>query len=199
MTIEALARGERHAFVATDLLWLDGTSLADVPLLERKRLLEAVLSESFLARLSTFVRPSAVMTLVSWGMLGFPELSYRASNSRYLAGEVNPDWAIAQVARRADPHAPGARRRAEARLLERRQPVHQANDDEPEPRRPIDTATSDRRVALAALGTLGRRGGWGCLVGPVDAPRHGEDQVHRVADDVHVPGRDVESTCRRRP
>ncbi len=94
VTIEALARGERHAFVATDLLWLDGTSLADVPLLERKRLLEAVLSESFLARLSTFVRPSAVMTLVSWGMLGFPELSYRASNSRYLAGEVNPDWAI---------------------------------------------------------------------------------------------------------
>ena len=107
VTIEALARGERHAFVATDLLWLDGKSLADVPLLERKRLLEAVLSESFLARLSTFVRPSAVMTLVSWGMLGFPELSYRASNSRYLAGEVNPDWAIAQVARRADPHAPG--------------------------------------------------------------------------------------------
>ena len=32
---EALERGERHAFVATDLLWVDGTSLADVPLLER--------------------------------------------------------------------------------------------------------------------------------------------------------------------
>ena len=97
VTIEALARGERHAFVATDLLWLDGQALQDVPLLERKRLLEAVLTESFLARVSTFVRPSAVMTLVSWGMLGFRELSYRASNSRYLAGEVNPDWAIAKA------------------------------------------------------------------------------------------------------
>ena len=43
------------------------------------------------------MRPSAVMTLVSWGMLGFNELSYRASNSRYLPGEVNPDWAIAKT------------------------------------------------------------------------------------------------------
>ena len=45
--------------------------LDDVPLLERKRLLEAVLTESFLVRVSAFVRPSAVMTLVSWGTLGF--------------------------------------------------------------------------------------------------------------------------------
>lgn len=97
LTIDALARGERHAFVATDLLWVDGQSLHDVPLLERKRLLEAILSESYLARVSAFVRPSAVMTLVSWGTLGFPELSYRASNSRYLAGEANPDWAIAKT------------------------------------------------------------------------------------------------------
>jgi ATP-dependent DNA ligase len=97
LTIDALARGERHVFVATDLLWLDGQSLHDVPLLERKRLLEAVLAESFLARVSTFVRPSAVMTLVSWGTLGFGELSYRASNSRYLADEANEDWAIART------------------------------------------------------------------------------------------------------
>ena len=40
---------------------------------------------------------SAVMTLVSWGTLGFGELSYRASNSRYLADEANEDWAIART------------------------------------------------------------------------------------------------------
>lgn len=97
VTIEALARGEQHAFVATDLLWLDGQSLLDIPLLERKRLLEAILTPSLLVRVSTFVRPSSVTTLVAWGTLGFGELSYRASNSRYLAGEVNPDWAIAQA------------------------------------------------------------------------------------------------------
>jgi hypothetical protein len=97
VTIDALASGERHAFVATDLRWLDGQSIADVPLLERKRQLEAVLTESFLVRVTTFVRASAIMTLVSWRMLGFSEMSYRASNSRYLAGEVNPDWAIAKT------------------------------------------------------------------------------------------------------
>ncbi len=97
VTIDALARGEPHVFVATDLLWLDGQPLGDVPLLERKRLLEAILTESYLARVTTFVRSSAIMTLVSWGTLGFSEISYRASNSRYLAGEANPDWAIAKA------------------------------------------------------------------------------------------------------
>jgi len=94
-TLEAIERGERHAFVATDLLWLDGQPITTVPLLERKRLLEAVLGESFLVRVSAFVRPSAEGTLIAWGTLGFRELSYRASNSRYLMGAENPDWAMA--------------------------------------------------------------------------------------------------------
>jgi ATP-dependent DNA ligase len=97
VTLQAIARGEKHAFVATDLLWIDGQPLDEVPLLERKRLLEAILSESFLVRVSAFVRPSAVMTLVSWKSLGFDELSYRAANSRYIAGEVNDDWAIVRA------------------------------------------------------------------------------------------------------
>ncbi len=97
VTLQALASGEKHAFVATDLLWLDGQALDDVPLLERKRLLEAVLTESFLVRVSAFVRPSAVMTLVSWASLGFGELSYRGANSRYIADEVNDEWAIVKA------------------------------------------------------------------------------------------------------
>jgi ATP-dependent DNA ligase len=94
---EALERGERHAFVATDLLWLDGQSLLEIPLLERRRLLEGVLDETYLVRRSTIVRPSAVLTLVTWGALGFRDLSYRAANSRYLPGLENPDWAIARA------------------------------------------------------------------------------------------------------
>lgn len=94
---ESLERGERHAFVATDLLWLDGQSLAEVPLLERRRILEGVLEESFLVRISTIVRPSAVLTLVTWGSLGFRELSYRGASSRYLAGRENEDWAVARA------------------------------------------------------------------------------------------------------
>jgi ATP-dependent DNA ligase len=94
---DALERGERHAFVATDLLWVDGASLADVPLLERRRILEGVLAESFLVRRSTYVRSSAQLTLITWGSLGFRELSYRSANSRYLAGREQPDWAIARA------------------------------------------------------------------------------------------------------
>jgi hypothetical protein len=94
---ESLERGDRHAFVATDLLWLDGEGLLDVPLLERRRLLDGVLDESFLVRRSAFVRPSAVLTLVTWGSLGFQDLSYRAANSRYLPGEENPDWAVSRA------------------------------------------------------------------------------------------------------
>jgi hypothetical protein len=104
LVIEALERGEEHAFVATDLLWIDGQPLDDVPLLERKRLLEGVLTESDFVRISAFVRPSSVMTLVSWGTLGFGELSYRGSNSRYLAGRENPEWAIAKAPDSASAH-----------------------------------------------------------------------------------------------
>jgi hypothetical protein len=94
--LEALAAGERHAFVATDLLWLDGQSLLDIPLLERKRLLETVVDESYLVRVTAFVRSSAVATLVTWGGLGFAELSWHGANSRYLPGLENPDWAVAR-------------------------------------------------------------------------------------------------------
>lgn len=92
---DALEQGERHAFVATDLLWVDGTPLDEIPLLERKRWLDGVLQPSFLVRVTPYVKPTAVLTLVTWGQLGFAELSYRAANSRYRAGAENPDWAVA--------------------------------------------------------------------------------------------------------
>ena len=99
-----LARGERHVFVASDLLWLDGTPLDDVPLLERKRLLDGVLDASYLVRITPIVKPSAILTLVTWGTLGFRELHYRAANSRYLAARVNPDCAVTRPPE--GPHGP---------------------------------------------------------------------------------------------
>lgn len=93
---EALGHGERHAFVATDLLWLDGVSLVDVPLLERKRHLETILEPSYLVRVTPFVKPSAILTLVTWGTLGFSELTYRTTNGRYMAGRENPDRVVAR-------------------------------------------------------------------------------------------------------
>lgn len=86
---------EPAAFVATDLLWVDGEALLDVPLLERKRLLEAVLTESELVRRTAFVRPSAAGSLLAWRSLGFTRLAYKESNSRYRPGEENEAWMIA--------------------------------------------------------------------------------------------------------
>src|ERR1019366_3581781 len=93
--LDALEAGEPHAFVAVDLLWLDGQDLADVPLLERKRLLDTVLRPSKLVRVTPFVRPvSAPRTLITWATLGFTDLSWRAANARYLPGRGNPGWGV---------------------------------------------------------------------------------------------------------
>lgn len=106
--IDALAGGERHVLMATDLLYLDGTTLHDVPLLERKRLLDGVIDPAFLVRVTPFVRADAFGTLVAWGSLGFTELHYRAANSRYVEGAENPDCVIA---RPPDPNRPPSRTR----------------------------------------------------------------------------------------
>ncbi len=83
-----------------DLLWLDDTSLLDIPLLERRRLLEAVVLESDGVRLGAFVRPPIERWVASWRSQGFGGLTYKAANSRYLPGQPNPDWVITGMPRR---------------------------------------------------------------------------------------------------
>ena len=91
---------EMVSFVATDLLWLDETSLLDVPLLERRRLLEAVVIESDAVRIGIFVRPPIERWVASWRSQGFSGLTFKAANSRYLPGQPNPDWVITGMPRR---------------------------------------------------------------------------------------------------
>jgi hypothetical protein len=88
------------AFVAVDLLWLDDESLCDVPLLERKRILESVLMEGHLVRVGIHVRPPVDTWLGSWRSFGFHRLSYKAANSRYVPGQKNQEWAQAEIPRR---------------------------------------------------------------------------------------------------
>jgi ATP-dependent DNA ligase len=105
-TVEGAEGSESLAFVVTDLLWLDGQSLLDVPLLERKRLLEATIGEEELVRRTAYVRPTARPSLVAWHSLGFTELAWKAANSRYRPGEVNDGWT---VSRSPSGKAPGGR------------------------------------------------------------------------------------------
>ena len=87
-------------FVAIDLLWLDGESLLDVPLLERRRVLDSVVVESDLVRRGIFVRPPIDAWIGSWRSLGFTDLSFRAANSRYQPGTANNEWVSIPIPRR---------------------------------------------------------------------------------------------------
>ena len=93
----ATERENPLAFVAVDLLLVDGQALLDIPLLERKRLLESALREADLVRRGAYVRPPVDTWLSSWRALGFRELAYKAANGRYLPGAVNDSWAIVKI------------------------------------------------------------------------------------------------------
>jgi bifunctional non-homologous end joining protein LigD len=88
---------EGVVFVAVDLLMLDGDSLLDVPLLERKRLLDGVIVPDELVRLGIHVRAPIDPWLGTWRNLGFRQLAYKEANSRYRPGEVNEGWATADI------------------------------------------------------------------------------------------------------
>jgi hypothetical protein len=85
---------------AVDLLWLDGEWLLDAPLLERKRLLEAILPGDPLVRASMYVRPPIERWVGSWRAQGFRGLAFKGANSRYRPGEVAKDWITRPMPRR---------------------------------------------------------------------------------------------------
>jgi ATP-dependent DNA ligase len=88
---------EGVVFVAVDLLMLDGDSLLEVPLLERKRLLDGVVAPDELVRLGIHVRPPIDPWLGTWRNLGFRQLAYKEANSRYHPGETNDGWTTADI------------------------------------------------------------------------------------------------------
>ncbi len=88
------------AFVATDLLWIDGQSLLDVPLLERKRVLDSALDERELVRRTMHVRPPVESWFAQWRALGFEEVAFKGANGRYHPGKVSPDWTVVVMPRR---------------------------------------------------------------------------------------------------
>ncbi|HVL53092.1 MAG TPA: hypothetical protein VM344_02415 [Vitreimonas sp.] len=103
---ELEARGAAQAlpdepvvFVAVDLLFVDGEPLLDVPLLERKRLLDGVVVENDLVRIGIHVRAPVDPWLGTWRNLGFRRLAYKDPNGRYRPGEPNDGWATANIPR----------------------------------------------------------------------------------------------------
>ena len=86
--------------VITDLLWLDGEWLLDVPLLERRRVLDSILRAGALVRPGLFVRHPIDSWVGSWRAQGFYALTIKAANSRYRPGETADDWTLSDLPRR---------------------------------------------------------------------------------------------------
>lgn len=97
----------RRAFVVLDLLELDGRSLREVPLQERRRLLASLVDEGVQLRLSPAVRLPVGHWIAAWRTSGFTHCVAKHVNSRYLPGEVNPDWIILPTAPEAPPSIAG--------------------------------------------------------------------------------------------
>ena len=82
------------AFVAVDLLRVDGQVLFDVPLLERKRILDSLIEEAELVRVSPYTKPPVDPWMRTWRAAGFDGLVLKAANSRYRPGHETDDWTI---------------------------------------------------------------------------------------------------------
>lgn len=89
---DPLEAERRRAFVAVDLVELDGEPLHDVPFQERRRLLESVIDEGVQVRLSPVVKHPLGGWLIGWRTNGFTHYLAKHMNSRYVPGERNDDW-----------------------------------------------------------------------------------------------------------
>ena len=93
------AAEDRSAFVAVDLLEMDGESLLEIPLMERRRLLESAIAESDDVRLSPVVKHPTGGWLESWRSIGFTHVVAKHQNSPYAPGEQNEDWLKIPISR----------------------------------------------------------------------------------------------------
>lgn len=83
---------DRRAFVAVDLLELEEEPLLDVPLQERRRLLESVIDERAQVRVTPAVKQPIGGWLLGWRDSGFTHYLAKHQNSRYAPGERTEDW-----------------------------------------------------------------------------------------------------------
>jgi bifunctional non-homologous end joining protein LigD len=97
----------RRAYVAFDLVELDGQPLHEIPFLERRRLLSAVVAEDVRVRVTPAVRNPIAHWLHAWRLNGFTHYVAKHVNSRYHPGEMADDWLEVSTEERRGPSAMG--------------------------------------------------------------------------------------------
>ncbi len=88
--------GSRRIFAAFDLLEVDGDSLLEVPLLERRRHLEGVLAPSLNVRLTPYVSRGLRSWRDTLATQGFGRVVLKNWNSTYAAGRETKDWLVVE-------------------------------------------------------------------------------------------------------
>lgn len=88
--------GGRRIFAAFDLLEVDGESLIEVPLLERRRHLEGVLTPSLNVRLTPYVSRSLRSWRDTLATQGFRRVVLKNWNSVYSPGRETGDWLVVE-------------------------------------------------------------------------------------------------------
>jgi len=86
----------RRIFAAFDLLEVDGASLLEVPLLERRRHLEGVLSPSLNVRITPYVARALRSWRETLSGLGFQRVVLKNWNSPYAPGRTTGDWLVVE-------------------------------------------------------------------------------------------------------
>jgi ATP-dependent DNA ligase len=88
--------GPRRIYAAFDLLEVDGESLLDIPLLERRRHLEGVLTPSVNVRLTPYVSRALRSWRDTLAAQGFRRVVLKNWNSVYAPGRENKDWLVVE-------------------------------------------------------------------------------------------------------
>jgi len=88
--------GGRRIFAAFDLLEVDGEPLLEVPLLERRRHLEGVLTPSLNVRLTPYVSRGLRSWRDTLAQQGFRRVVLKNWNSAYAAGRTTGDWLVVE-------------------------------------------------------------------------------------------------------
>jgi len=88
--------GSRTVFAAFDLLEVDGDSLLEVPLLERRRHLEGVLSPSLNVRITPYVARGLRSWRDTLSGQGFGRVVLKNWNSSYQPGKTTSDWLVVE-------------------------------------------------------------------------------------------------------
>lgn len=83
-----------------DLLWYNGNSLLNVPLQERRQLLQSIIPESDILRFSESFDASAANLLKAAGNMGLEGIMAKKLNSKYMPGERTREWLKIKTSKR---------------------------------------------------------------------------------------------------